>query len=189
MNCVHVIGNGESRNNFDLSNLEGIKIGCNAAYRDIKLDFLVAVDRRMVDEALQNGFKNPIYTRRDWMNSFPFASNIELLPSLPYVGNTRPDDPWHWGSGPHACNLAATMKPTEIHLWGFDLWGLEDKVNNVYKGTRNYDPIDKRPVDPRYWIYQMAKCFEYYSDIKWIQHQPEGWKVPESWIYKNLVIF
>ena len=189
MNCVHVIGNGESRKDIDFAKIEGVKIGCNAAYRDIELDFLVAVDRRMVDEALRNGFTKPIYTRKDWMNSFPFASNIMLLPNLPYKGDLKADDPWHWGSGTHACNFAATMSPGEIHLWGFDLWGNGDKVNNLYKGTLNYDPTDKNAVDPRFWIYQIAKCFEHYPDITWIQHQSEGWKKPESWIYKNLVIF
>lgn len=188
MICVHVIGNGESRNNFDLVNLRGIKIGCNAAYRDTELDFLVAVDRRMVDEALKNGFQNPIYTRRDWMNSFPFSSNVQLLPSLPYKGDLKADDPWHWGSGPHACNLAATMGTKEIHLWGFDLWGNNDKVNNIYKGTKNYDPAGKNAVDPRFWIYQLAQCFRYYPDITWVQHQLTGWKKPDNWNFKNLYI-
>lgn len=188
MSCVHVIGNGESRNNFDLTDLKGTKIGCNAAYRDIKLDYLVAVDRRMIDEALQNDFRKPIYTRKDWINNFPFAPNITLLPSLPYKGELKADDPWHWGSGPHACNLAANMGFKEIHLWGFDLWGIENKVNNVYKGTSNYDPTDKNAVDPRFWIYQLAKCFEYYPDVIWIQHQLLGWRCPEYWNFKNLVI-
>lgn len=187
-NCVHVIGNGESRKNFDLKQLQDIKIGCNAVYRDLNLDFLVSVDRRMVAEAIKNNFQKPIYTRQDWINNFSLVSNIHLLPELPYKGNLRQDDPWQWGSGPHACNLAAIMMPKEIHLWGFDLWSTNGKVNNVYKGTSNYDPIDKNAVDPRYWIYQIAQCFRYYPEIRWIQHQTKDWKKPKEWSFSNLII-
>jgi hypothetical protein len=188
MNCVHIIGNGESRKNFDFSKIKEIKIGCNAAYRDIELDYLVAVDRRMVDEAIRNNFQKPIYTRQNWMNNFIQFSNVNVLPKLPYTGELRQDDPWHWGSGPHACNLAATMSPNEIHLWGFDLWGNNGKVNNVYKGTNNYDPVDKNFVDPRYWIYQIAQCFKLYPNISWIQHQLLDWQCPKEWTATNLTI-
>lgn len=141
----------------------------------------------MVNEALHNSFQKPIYTRPDWIGAFSNSTNVKILPALPYKGDTKPDDSWHWGSGPHACNLAANMSPTEIHLWGFDLWSNDGKVNNVYKDTRNYDPADKTAVDPRFWIYQMAKCFEYYSNILWIQHQPDKWKKPDKWNFKNII--
>lgn len=188
MTSAHVIGNGESRKGIDFDQIQDIKIGCNAAYRDIELNYLVSVDRRMVDEALDNNFRNPIYTRKDWMNSFIRVSNVMLLPSLPYNGDLKADDPWHWGSGPHACNLAAKMGFKEIHLWGFDLWGNGNLVNNVYKGSKNYDPINKNAVDPRFWIYQLGKCFEYYSNVKWIQHQTNDWSFPKEWNFKNLSI-
>lgn len=188
MNCVHVIGNGESRREIDFNKIVGYKIGCNAAHRDLKLDCLVAVDRRMIQEALDNDFQKPIYTRSDWIDTFARFPNVKVLPELPYKGDTKPDDPWHWGSGPHACNLAATLSPVEIHLWGFDLWGNDSKVNNIYKSTQNYDPEDKNAVDPRYWIYQLARCFEHYPNIDWIQHQDPSWRNPESWDFKNLVI-
>lgn len=188
MNYVHIIGNGESRKTVDFSNIDGIKIGCNASYRDMKLDCLVAVDLRMVNEALNNGFQQTIYTRHNWINNFAHVSNVKVVPDLPYEGDLRPDDPWHWGSGPHACNLAGTMDPDEIHLWGFDLWGNDGRVNNVYKGTNNYDPIDKNAVDPRYWIYQINQCFYCYPKIKWVQHQLKDWKKPVEWISSNLIV-
>lgn len=185
---IDLIGNGESRIGIDIDNINSYKIGCNAAYRDSKLDCLVAVDRRMVEEAIDNSFHKPIYTRKDWATSFAFYPNVRLLPALPYAGDLKQDDPWHWGSGPHACNLAATMRPKEIHLWGFDLWGNNGKINNLYKGTKNYDPSTHHSIDPRFWIYQLSQCFRYYLDIIWIQHQPEGWKKPESWNFKNLIM-
>ena len=183
-----LIGNGESRLGIDFKSLDGFKIGCNAAYRDVDIDCMVAVDRRIVIEATRNGFHKTIYTRQDWINDFRFCENIEVLPDLPYNGDLKADDPFHWTTGPYACLLAAIMGFSEIHMYGFDLWGIDDKVNNVYKDTINYSASNYHEVDPRFWIYQMAKCFEYYPNRTWIQHQPSDWKKPEGWNYSNLII-
>ena len=185
---IILIGNGESRLGIDFNTVPGYKIGCNAVYRDFKIDCLVCVDRRMVLEALENNFNNIIYTREDWIHQFRYCENVEVLPTLPYKGERKADDPFDWGSGPHACNLAATIKPEEIHLYGFDLWSSNLNINNVYKGTKNYDPETHHYIDPKYWIYQLAKCFELYPNIKWIQHQPANWKVPTEWNFPNLTI-
>lgn len=182
---IVLIGNGESRLDVDFNSMSDYKIGCNAAYRDFNVDCVVAVDRRIILELLENNFKKLIYTRSDWIMPYP---NIKILPDLPYEGNTKADNPWDWGTGPYACLVAATMNPTEVHLYGFDLWGKENKINNVYKGTENYDKSDRSPIDPRFWIYQLAKCFELYPNIQWIQHQPSDWKKPESWNYSNLIL-
>ena len=185
---IDIIGNGESRIGIDINAINSYKIGCNAAYRDFKIDCMVAVDRRMVEEALDNSFHKTIYTRTDWMTGFFYYNNVKMLPGLPYQGQLKQDDPWHWGSGPHACNLAAAMKPREIHLWGFDLWSNSSNINNVYKGTKNYNPATHHPIDPRFWIYQLAKCFEHYPDIQWTQHQPACWKKPTDWNFQNLYV-
>ena len=185
---IIVIGNGESRLGIDFNSIPDYKIGCNATYRDFQIDCLVAVDRRIVCEAIDTNFHKIIYTREEWTDSFFQYLNVKLLPELPYKGLKREDNPWHWGTGPHACNIAATMNPEEIHLYGFDLWGNNNKVNNVYKGTNNYDPVEHHAIDPRYWIYQLAKCFELHPNIQWIQHQPSDWKKPESWNFNNLQI-
>ena len=47
------IGNGESRTPINIDKLEGPKVGCNAIYRDYSLDYLVCVDKRMMDEAIR----------------------------------------------------------------------------------------------------------------------------------------
>jgi len=142
----------------------------------------------MVAEALEYNYHKTIFTRQDWIDRFRYCENVDILPDLPYKGDKKADNPFDWGSGPHACNLAATMKPEEIHLYGFDLWGIDEKINNIYKDTRNYDSSERSPIDPRFWIYQLAKCFEYYPNVQWIQHQPSDWKIPESWNYSNLTI-
>jgi hypothetical protein len=182
---IILIGNGESRLGIEFNSMPDYKIGCNAAYRDFKVDCVVAVDRRVIVELLENNFKQLVYTRPDWIMPYP---NIKILPDLPYQGDKKADDPWHWGTGPHSCNVAASMNPNEVHLYGFDLWGVDNKINNVYKDTKNYDTSERGAIDPRFWIYQLAKCFELYPNIQWIQHQPSDWKKPESWNFSNLSV-
>jgi hypothetical protein len=83
-----------------------------------------------------------------------------------------------------------SFKPKAIFLIGMDLYGLgkENKpsnVNNIYKGSTGYTYI-KRPVDPRYWIYQFDKLFEH-SDCRWIVVNNSEWQMPEEWkVHKNV---
>lgn len=55
MSSIFVIGNGESRNNVDLSSLPRT-YGCNALYRDFTPDVLVCVDNAMVQEIYSSGY-------------------------------------------------------------------------------------------------------------------------------------
>ena len=97
---------------------------------------------------------------------------METVPLLPYEGDTRPDDPWHWGSGPYAVLLASRLCyefKQPVHLIGFDV-DMGDVVNNIYAGTKNYAEQGSRPIDPSYWIYQMNKVFEHSKDIQFIYY-------------------
>jgi hypothetical protein len=184
MKYVTVIGNGESRKSFDLYQLEwlGTTIGTNAVHRDFHPDHLVCCDRRMVQEAVNNSYENPVYTRSDWYKQFSFWRNVRCLPELPYEGNKRQDDPWHWGSGGHALNLACNMNPEFVVMIGFDLFASNNNLfNNVYKSTENYNDASKPPTDPSYWIYQTAKLFELYPNIKFLQIQLDDWNPPKEW--------
>ena len=78
-----IIGNGESRQTINLSDIDGIKIGCNAICRDHKVDHLICVDRRMVQEAVDLQYNGTIYTRQDWVNSFKKHNNVCLLYTSP----------------------------------------------------------------------------------------------------------
>jgi hypothetical protein len=49
-----VIGNGESRQNIDLNEIPGLKIGCNAVHRDFHVDHLVCIDRLPLQEAINS---------------------------------------------------------------------------------------------------------------------------------------
>lgn len=186
MNSV-AIGNGESRLNINLSEFchNFTTTGCNALYREFIPDHLICCDRRMVIESAPK-VSIPVYTRKNWIQSFTKFKNVHLLPELPYSGNTRPDDPWHWGSGPYAVLLSAMMSSELVYLLGFDLYSDSDTVNNVYKGTQNYSTTESRPVDPRYWIYQNQKVFECFPHLTFTIFNQAEWKMPVEWNLENV---
>lgn len=181
---IAVFGNGESRKNLNLNNFKEVKIGCNAVHRDYYVDHLVCVDRRMVQEALDTDFKGTIYTRKDWHHFFKHQP-VSTLPDLPYQGDTRPDEPFQWGSGPYAVLLGA-MLDNEINLYGFDLYSSNRCVNNIYKDTKNYDAGSKPAIDPRYWIYQISKVFQCFNDKYFTVYNTQDWQPPENWCLANV---
>ncbi|MBO01824.1 MAG: hypothetical protein CMG35_04195 [Candidatus Marinimicrobia bacterium] len=184
-----VIGNGESRKDINISNINMKKVGCNAIHRDHYVDHLICVDRRMVQEAVDNRYhqNSKIYTRQDWFNYFAQKKNIRMVPDLPFTGFERWDTPWHWGAGPYAV-LVATKHSDKIHLLGFDLYSKDQFINNIYKDTANYNIATKRAVDPSYWIHQIGRLFKHYKDKKFIIHQEEDWILPKEWTHSNVSV-
>jgi len=186
-----VIGNGESRKEINIDNVASAKIGCNAVLRNHRVDHLICCDRRMVQEAVDANYNvdSYVYTRPDWIHSFKDHKRVRTVPELPYKGNQRWDEPFHWGSGPYAMLLAAKIsKYNTINIIGFDLYGNDRKINNVYKGTTNYAAIDSKNVDPRYWIQQIGKVFSLYKSRQFKIYQSEGWQIPQAWIYPNVTV-
>jgi hypothetical protein len=177
------IGNGESRKRLSLTKHA---VGCNALHRDFEVDHLICVDRRCLLEALQssNTKSTKIYTRKEWIGTVK-DTRVQLVPELPYQGNNRADDPWHWGSGPFAVLLAAQLDNT-VEIIGFDLYGKNNLVNNIYKDTKNYSQSDKKSVDPSYWIYQISKIFQCYPDKYFTVYNDRDWSLPESWNLANV---
>ena len=184
-----VFGNGESRSTIDINSLDDLKIGCNAIYRDYCMNYLVCVDRRMVDEAVSAGANKDmlIYTREDWYPRYKEHKRIRCLPNLPYAGNERWDEPFQWGSGPYAVLLGAKLcKERNVKLLGFDLYSNTNTVNNVYKGTTNYDSPNKRAVDPRYWIHQIGMVFKSFPKVRFTVYQEDEWELPKAWKNSNV---
>jgi hypothetical protein len=178
---VLAIGNGESRAGIQFANIQ--TVGCNAIHRDQRVDHLICCDRRMVREALAS--PNPptaIYTRPDWVKEFP---KVQTVPDLPYKGTHRSDEPFQWGSGPYAVLLAA-MLSDQIEMIGFDLDSVDNKVNNVYKGTTNYLGTDARAVDPSYWINQVAKVFTSFPHKYFTIYNTHSWQQPLVWCLDNV---
>ena len=71
MSDLFVLGNGESRKDIDVDLLKtkGKVYGCNAMYREHKLDGLIAVDPMLEHEIYRSGYcdENKVYFR-DWEN-------------------------------------------------------------------------------------------------------------------------
>ena len=184
------IGNGESRQGINLSKLDGPKVGCNAIIRHCDVDYLVCVDRRMVDEAIDRkaNENSLVFTRSEWHGRYKEHKRIRILPELPYVGSERWDDPFQWGSGPYAVLVATKyQKEKEVKLIGFDLYSKTKFVNNIYKDTPNYDSGNKRAVDPRYWIHQIGMVFNCFPKIQFTIYQ-DNWDLPKAWNYPNVKV-
>ena len=184
-----VIGNGESRKDIDIDKLECPKVGCNAIYRHYNTDYLVCVDKRMLQEALNANanYNSLIYTRQEYFK--PYTKRLREVPPLPHAGYERPDLPKHWGSGPYAVLLGAMYSKTrEVHMLGFDLYSKDGKINNIYKDTPNYKVSEKSAVDPRYWIYQIGKVMEHYPLINFIVYQEAAWQLPKAWKYPQVKV-
>jgi len=192
MSKAVVIGNGESRCGIDLETYRpNTLIGCNAIHRDLIVDHLICCDRRMAAEATDNtqNSNTSIYVRPSWFHYFRKIQknkNIKTVPSLPYRGELKRDDPDHWGSGGYAVLLAASLGFEEVEIIGFDLYPSNSTVNNIYKGTQNYARIDAQPVDHSYWVYQIAQVFKYYPETKFIIRNKPHWKMPEEWQKDNV---
>ena len=184
-----VIGNGESRKDFDLNKNYDTKIGCNAIHRDYYVDHLICVDRRMVQQAVDANVNETsiVYTRTDWIDAYRSNQKIRTVPKLLEEGNERWDEPFQWGSGPYAVLLAAGLAK-EVKLIGFDLHSKTKTVNNVYKDTIGYDASTKNAVDPRYWIHQIGQVFKWYPKRKFTIYQLDNWQIPQNWKLANVSV-
>lgn len=190
-NKIWVIGNGESRKGFALNGIKDYTIGCNAIHRDFICDEYVAVDRRMVNELLKNekNQNKSIWTRKEWIEKYNKSPSVKQLPELPFNGTNKVDQAFHWNSGPFAIYLACLYNPKEIHLLGFDLYGIAGLMNNVYKDSVNYAKQTDRATAEHFWVYQLSKLFELYPEIEFKQHQRANWKIPKEWmVHKNLTL-
>ena len=178
-----VIGNGESRATVDLEACKkiGLTVGCNAIVRDFHPHVISAADQRMVEHVKSHEYLGKIYTRKDWN----FKLLAEPYPALPYQGNKREDETWHWNSGPHAVNIACQSKHSGwfgkktnlCFLIGFDMTQ-DNMPNNMYKNTEGYD---NKVVDPKYWHYQLNKLFECYPQVSFVWIAPEDYVCPDAW--------
>ena len=130
MNYGFVVGNGESRKNFDLNLLltKGPIYGCNALYRDFTPTVLFARDTPMIQEIKENYVG--IFTK--YVKPYIHYNNnkIKIPHNIVLAGSVA-----LWCM----CNEYLN-KLDHIFLLGFDPFpSLEDGgKNNIYKNTSNY---------------------------------------------------
>jgi hypothetical protein len=173
-----VIGNGESRKGFDLQSLRpfGLIYGCNALYRDFTPDVLVSVDDAMIKEVLENS-PNCEFVYR----VFEDGRNHCLK-------STESDRVIHdkgYASGQTAiklmCDRFFDKGLTEVFMIGFDLISTTDRINNVYKGTNCYKPIDTGPTFNKNWIRRCTAIFRENEHVKFYRVFTDQSSVISEW--------
>ena len=184
MKFAFCIGNGESRQGFDVDSLKpyGTVYGANAIFRDTEVDHLVCCDRRMAMETVSAKYEGTVYTREDWYSFFPYG-NFKQLPNLPWTETEKHTQSFHMGSGLHAVNVALHNGADVVVVIGHDFWGNGASHNNLYKGTENYADIVAPAVDPSFWIKQFVMFFNTYRDTQFVFCQPDikTWRKPPGW--------
>ena len=56
-----------------------------------------------------------------------------------------------------------------MYLIGFDLGSSTELINNIYKGTTNYNPSDAKVTPSVNWINQHKQNFEAFPDVKFFK--------------------
>lgn len=169
-----VLGNGFSRKHIDLHKLKsyGTIYGCNALYREFVPDHLVCVDTKMIIEVADAGY-NKLYSV--WSNE------NKLTRATPNINIMNPNK--GWSSGPTAMLLASQHGHKEIYVLGFDYVGLgeqQDRVNNLYAGTKNYKAVEARATYYGNWTRQTMMCANMFPATKYVRVIPkEDFFVPD----------
>ena len=155
-----VLGNGTSRksiNPLDLR-LHGKLYGCNALYRELAPDYLVAVDVKMIVEINQSGYqhKAPV-----WTNKNKAYKDFE---GFNYFETSK-----GWSSGPTALWLASQHGYEKIYILGFDYQGLEEgkKFNNIYADTKNYKKSIEGATFYGNWLRQTEQVIKEHPHIRY----------------------
>lgn len=169
-----MLGNGRTRSDIDISKLKSIgKVyACNAIYRETSVDYLVAVDTKMIVEITNSGYhlQNSV-----WTNPNKLTKNIPGLNFFnPSLG---------WSSGPTALHLASTHSYDEIFILGFDYVGIgpnQDFVNNIYAGTKNYKNVNDNATYYGNWLKQTVKCINQNTKTKYFRVVEENSFIPRE---------
>ena len=81
MDIAFVLGNGTSRQHFDLETLRGKGniYACNAVYRHFEPDVLIAVDPKMVHEIVSDGYHHNHVVWTNYNNGYKDYNNLNYL--------------------------------------------------------------------------------------------------------------
>jgi hypothetical protein len=128
---VFIVGNGNSRKDFDLERLKGIGtiIGCNALYRDFSPDLLCVMDCGILKEIQEYAKKHFCLTLK------PKTYNIKHIVEWK-VSKVN-------SSGCLAIKLVSLLiRPSICYMLGMD-----GGRGNIYNNTKNYLKNEKRDLD------------------------------------------
>jgi len=123
---VFIVGNGNSRKDFNLERLRGYGtiIGCNALYRDFKPDILALLNYRMIKEVQEYAKENFCITLKNRKRDMSCVAEWKVAKVN--------------SSGCLAIKIVSLLiRPSKCYMLGMD--GHE---GNIYNDTKNY-PKDK----------------------------------------------
>ena len=167
-----VIGNGQSRSNFDLGFITRHRggllaadklqsYGCNALYRDFTADFLVAVGPAIIDEIAGSGYTgdNIVYTNAQYIQKYP--GKFYLIPqNLTY------------DAGALAVYLACFDGHTKVFLLGFDQNHGVEPTNNIYKDTPGYPTSNMTENNTAFFSQTLSAVISTYSQVDFVRVMP-----------------
>jgi hypothetical protein len=135
-NRAFIIGNGKSREGFDLEQLRpyGQIYGCNALYRDFRPDWLIAIDEAITKEIQESDFPKEKFIHPIMEEQF---EHPEFNPFTRLRSN----------AGMNAMIEALRHGKRELICLGFDFMINDDlSISNLYDGTNAYGPETRTSV-------------------------------------------
>lgn len=162
-----VLGNGLSREDISIETLKllGTVYACNGVYRAHQVDYLIAVDTKMVKEITASGYH---------LNNKVYSNPNRYTRSIPRINLFNPN--LGWSSGPSALNLASQNGHSQIYILGFDYEGSgqnKKMVNNIFAGTINYKKKDDSATFFGNWTRQTMQCVKKYPKCSYYRIIPE----------------
>jgi hypothetical protein len=174
------IGNGESRNDFNLGFISGHQggytptrlqsYGCNGLYRDFTPDFLITVGEAISHEIIESNYwqDNIVYANADLVTKHP--GKFYLIPQNPLLN-----------AGALAVYMACFDGHKQVFLIGHDLYDETGSINNVYKDTNGYAAQDE-VENGEFYLLSLAMVMQTYSDVKFIRVMPTD----GAWVHSML---
>tara|TARA_X000001382_G_scaffold130950_1_gene128104 strand:- start:3114 stop:3668 length:555 start_codon:yes stop_codon:yes gene_type:complete len=157
LDCT-VIGNGASRKKYNLDDIRHPTFGCNQLYKEHTPTFLVAKDRRVLEEMSRDGVEQvyvPFLSHRAHRDVSTITVPDMREIRFPYIRMNS------WLTGEIAIVLAAQMGFENIDVIGFD-----GGPDSVYRGKTDTNVSLKHNQVPE-WRYghTFQKILQYYPDV------------------------
>ena len=138
------------------SNIQGI---VNMIKKDPKRysDELFTLEKKHINHAT---------LKVSWIKEPDYSYSIRDLE--PYPCQKTGD--YGWACGASSGYVAMLRdKPDEINMIGHDLYSQNDKVNNLYKGTKHYVAKENGPTPAVNWINQWYTLADWFPNVKIIK--------------------
>jgi|TARA_R110000851_G_scaffold280600_2_gene433894 hypothetical protein len=171
-----VLGNGASRNDFDINYIfKQPKLqtyGCNAIHRDAHydVDFLVINNDKIAQELVVSGGAS---------RKIVYANSDQIF-EHPGVFYLMPQDP-QWNAGAMAAYMAAFDGHKQVYLVGFDGQDTHGNNNNVYTGTNAYQIEDTVVTDDFYGL-ALKTLMQAYPLVEFVHVNQTGkGNIPSAW--------